>query len=215
MSSSYGAINEDILTGGILANRTRQQLHRAALQIFTSDAPAKLTVSALANAAEMSRGTIYRHFSTTENLFNQIGEELSESMNNEIGELIKGISDPATRHATGIRLYVRQAHLDPLWGRFFVRYGLSATPIREVWQGPPKYDLLKGIATGRYSLAKEESDSAIGLMIGATLSAISLVLDGRKTWREAGSESAVLVLKAYGLSPVEATSISTSELPNF
>jgi hypothetical protein len=39
------------------------------------------------------------------------------------------------------------------------------------------------------------------------------VLDGYRGWREAGSETAELVLRALGLAPEEARELANAELP--
>jgi hypothetical protein len=40
-----------------------------------------------------------------------------------------------------------------------------------------------------------------------------MVLEGHQTWREAGSSTAELVLRAMGIEPTEAREISMTELP--
>ena len=53
----------------------------------------------------------------------------------------------------------------------------------------------------------------VGLLAGATLAAMLPVLDGRSTWRDMGSDTAELLLRALGLEPAEARSIARCELP--
>ena len=52
------------------------------------------------------------------------------------------------------------------------------------------------------------------LIIGATISAMWMVLEGHQTWREAGSATAELLLRALGIEPAEAHDISRIPLPN-
>ena len=52
------------------------------------------------------------------------------------------------------------------------------------------------------------------LIIGTTISAMWMVLDGRQTWREAGSATAELLLRALGIDPAEARDISRIPLPD-
>jgi hypothetical protein len=40
-----------------------------------------------------------------------------------------------------------------------------------------------------------------------------MVLEGHQTWREAGTSTAELVLRAMGIEPAEAREISMAELP--
>ncbi len=51
------------------------------------------------------------------------------------------------------------------------------------------------------------------LLAGSVLSSIILVREGHKTWREAGSDAAELVLYALGVPRHEARAISQIELP--
>jgi hypothetical protein len=70
-----------------------------------------------------------------------------------------------------------------------------------------------GIAAGRYHVEESMTPSIASLVIGATVSAMWMVLDGHQTWREAGSSTAELLLRALGIHPAEAHEISIAELP--
>jgi len=48
---------------------------------------------------------------------------------------------------------------------------------------------------------------------GSVLTAITLVQEGHRTWRDAGSDIAELALRALGLSKDEAKQLATVELP--
>lgn len=65
-------------------------------------------------------------------------------------------------------------------------------------------DLKRGVLLGRYSITEEQLASAVGLVAGSTLGAIFLVLEGIKTWREAGSQAAEMTLTALGVPRHEA-----------
>jgi hypothetical protein len=54
--------------------------------------------------------------------------------------------------------------------------------------------------------------SAASLLVGATVSAMSMVLEGHQTWREAGSCAAELVLRGLGVDAAEAHQIATADL---
>jgi len=122
-------------------------------------------------------------------------------------------NDPAVRTATGMRLYVRRAHDEPHWGRFIVHFGLTNQSLRKIWVGPPMKDLAKGLQNGRFQFRPEQAPAALGIVAGATLSAVMLVLEGVRTWRDAGSDAAELVLRGFGVKAKEAHTIATRELP--
>jgi len=52
----------------------------------------------------------------------------------------------------------------------------------------------------------------VGLLVGGTLAAMLPVLDGRSTWRDAGSDAAELLLIALGIPRDEARALATAEL---
>ena len=51
------------------------------------------------------------------------------------------------------------------------------------------------------------------MIAGTGLSAVFLVLQGHKTWRDAGSDAAQFVLRALEIEPEEARRIANLELP--
>jgi hypothetical protein len=53
----------------------------------------------------------------------------------------------------------------------------------------------------------------VAVLAGGTLAAMLPVLDGRSTWRDAGSDTAELLLVALGLERDEAKALARSELP--
>lgn len=191
----------------------QKRLHAAALQLFAEKGVNEITVSDLAQVAGVARGTIYNNLVSVESLFADVAKELSSEMIQRVVNSADPQLEPAQRMANGIRLYVRRAHEEPQWGRFLIRYALNTEALRDLWSGPPIQDMLTGLAQSRFSFDPSMITSVMGLLAGATLSAILLVLDGRKTWREAGSETAELVLRALGIAPAEAYSLAREELP--
>ena len=74
-------------------------------------------------------------------------------------------------------------------------------------------DIIAGVAAGRYAISPSSVDSVASLVLGATISAMWMVLEGHQTWREAGSSTAELLLRALGIEPAEAHEICMAELP--
>ncbi|MCY1372959.1 hypothetical protein D9M69_602010 [compost metagenome] len=73
--------------------------------------------------------------------------------------------------------------------------------------------MAEGIRIGRYDIRPEQLPSAMSTISGSVLGAIFLVVEGHRTWREAGSDTAELVLRALGVPAAEARRCATSELP--
>jgi hypothetical protein len=125
---------------------------------------------------------------------------------------IVGVTDPAERLAIGVRQYIRRSHDEPLWGRFMSRFGLSPALTQELLASDPVADLQAGIESGRYRIRREQLAAMVGLLVGGTLAAMLAVLDGRSTWRDAGSDTAELLLVTLGISSDEARALATAEL---
>ena len=193
---------------------TDQRISDAAVRLFVEKGTTQLTISELAQAANVARGTLYRNIGSVDDLFDRIVGELSAEMHHRVSASFAGIDDPAARLATGVRLWVRYAHENPTIGRFAVRFGLSVESLRAVMTGPPMRDISAGVAAGRYHIGPVSVDSVASLVLGATVSAMWMVLEGHQTWREAGSAAAELLLRAMGIEAAEANEISMTDLPH-
>jgi AcrR family transcriptional regulator len=185
----------------------------AAMRLFTEKGATDVTISELANEAGVARGTLYRNFESTEELFNKVVADFSDEMHERVTRTFAGIYDAAMRLAIGVRLWVRYAHENPLMGRFAVRFALTEQSLRAMFTGPPMRDVSAGIAAGRYDIDESMTPGVASLVIGATVSAMWMVLEGHQTWRDAGSSTAELLLRALGIDRDEAHRISTAELP--
>ena len=193
---------------------TERRIRTAAVSLFTEKGATDVTMSELATRAGVARGTLYRNFDSTEILFDQVVAEFSDEMHERVTRTFIGIDDAAMRLAIGVRLWVRYAHDNPMMGRFAVRFALTEQSLRAVMTGPPMRDVSAGIAAGRYPVDASMTPSIASLVIGATVSAMWMVLEGHQAWREAGSSIAELILRSLGIDPVEAQAISTAELPS-
>jgi AcrR family transcriptional regulator len=193
---------------------TDQRINAAAVRLFTSKGTTQLTVSELAQEANVARGTLYRNVGSVEELFDRVVAEFSTGLHRRVAATFANIDDPAVRLATGVRLWVRYAHENPTMGRFAVRFALTEESLRAVMAGPPMQDISTGIAAGRYNIGTASIDSVASLVSGATVSAMWMVLEGHQTWRDAGTSTAELLLRAMGIDPAEAHEICTADLPD-
>lgn len=194
-------------------NAAQKRIHEAALKLFAQKGTTEISVSELAQAANVARGTIYNNLEQPEHLFQQVAAQLAEDMDERIAASYVGISDPAERAAIGIRLYVRRAHEEPHWGRFMIQFCYTNESLRKLFTGPPMKDLQAGLQSGRFKLRPEQGLACLGIIAGAALTGILGVLEGMRTWRDAGSDGAEFALRALGLSAEEAHKISIMELP--
>lgn len=192
---------------------SRSRIHQAALQLFAERGTADVSISDLADAAGVARGTIYNNLDKPEELFGQVATDLASEMYARSVASMSGVTDPAIRLAMGLRMFARRAHEEPHWGRFIVRFSLSDSILGRMLGEPPSIDASRGIETGRYKLDPVYLASVVGMIGGAGLSAMRLVLDGTLTWRDAGSQTAEMLLRAFGVPAREAREIATLPLP--
>jgi AcrR family transcriptional regulator len=193
--------------------QARRRIHAAAMKLFAERGVTKVSISELALAAGMARGTIYSHVPEIDRLFEDVAAQLAHEMTSRVAAGFAGIDDPAQRLSIGVRQYVRRAHEEPLWGRFMSRFGLSTVVMQSVMGSEAVSDLRAGVESGRYRIAPGQLEAAVALLSGSTLAAMLPVLDGHVTWRDAGSDLAELMLAALGLERDEASALARCALP--
>ncbi|OBJ44983.1 hypothetical protein A5630_15105 [Mycolicibacterium mucogenicum] len=194
---------------------TDDRIVTAAVRLFVEKGTTQVTISELAQEANVARGTLYRNVGSMDDLFDRVVSEVTADLHRRVSAsfLAAATDDAATRLATGIRMWVRYGHENPMLGRFAVKFGLSEETLRTWMAGPPSSDVDAGVAAGRYQLGEIGVDSVASMVMGATVSAMWMVLEGHQTWREAGSATAELVLRALGIDTEEAHRIATEPLP--
>lgn len=195
------------------SNPVQRRIQEAALRLYAESGGTRLTVRDLAQAAGVARGTIYNNVASVDTLFEDLAARLAADMHERVSRSFGAVDDPAARLATGVRQFIRRAHEEPAWGRFMCRFGSSAGQLREIWYAQPMRDLQQGIESGRYAIQPGQLVTVTALLAGSVLAATLLVLDGYRGWREAGSETAELVLRALGIPPDEARSLAALPLP--
>jgi AcrR family transcriptional regulator len=189
------------------------RIHEAALRLFAEKGTSTITVSELAAEAGIARGTVYNNVQSPDELFEEVAAELADEMHARLKSILLKLEDPAERLATGIRCFLRRAHEEPHWGRFLIRFSFSNRSLQSMWNGPPMADLVLGLSKRRYHFSPEQLPSVVGMITGSTIAAMFTMLNGYKTWQDAGAETAQLVLRSLGIPPTEAGRIATSKLP--
>lgn len=189
------------------------RIYEAAMRIFARRGTTQANVSELAQAAGIARGTIYNNVANPESIFEEVATALGNEMHARNLASFEALDDPAHRLACGMRFFVRRAHEEPHWGRFIVRFAFTTASLRAMLSGPPARDLQDGLQKGRYRFRAEQLPSVVAVVAATTLAAMSLVLNGDKTWREAGSDAAEFMLRSIGIAPQKARALATTDLP--
>ncbi|TCK04303.1 TetR/AcrR family transcriptional regulator [Marinobacterium mangrovicola] len=188
------------------------RIHHAAMKIFAEMGGTSLTVSDVAREAGLSRGTVYNNLQYPESMFDSVCEMIGKELDESFGQVTADMKDPAEKISAAIRLSLRRTHEEPDWGRFLARYAIIDPKIGAFWGRMPAAELRRGVESGRFSFEMKQLASVAATVGGSTLGAMSLVLDGHRTWRQAGSETAEIVLRGIGIDPAEAKQIAEKEL---
>ena len=194
-------------------NPTQRRIHQAAFRLFAERGTSHVNILDLAQAAGVARGTVYSNIESMENLFEAVASNLAKEMHDRVNKSFDSVSDPAQRLANGIRLFIRRAHDDSQWGAFIHKFAMSNSALREMFSSQATTDLLQGLSSGRYSFQQAQLLSVLTMISSSVLGSIFLVLEGHRTWRDSGSDTAELVLRALGVPPDEARALATFELP--
>ena len=186
---------------------SRQRIIQAAIDLFARHGSARLTVSQLAEAAGVTRATIYNNGLHPQTLFQDVCLSLKREMDQRMEASLQGVDDPPRRLIQAVHFYLRRAHEEPQWARFFCTFAYNPAMMAELESEyeNPLADFHTAIARQRYQLSEVQIMAALGMVGGTMLSGMFLVLEGRQTWREASSHLSLLLLRALGLNEAEIT----------
>ncbi len=195
-----------------LSKPTEKRLREAALKVF-AERGAEVSLSDLAQAAGVARGTIYNNSGSTADVFAQVANELVIEMHYRVVKSCGKDDDPVHHLANGIRFFARRAHEEPHWGRFINRFALTNPAMFGLWHGPFMDDVLRAMKAKQYQFENNRLPTVVAMIAGSVLGAMFLVTEGHKTWRDAGTETAELVLRALGIEAEEAAKVAALPLP--
>ena len=193
-----------------------RRIHEAALRIFARSGRTDLTISELANEAGVARGTVYNYVRQDEDLFDSVTARMTAEMYRRVNKSIAttdAASNPLVRLSMGIRLYIRRAHEDPLWGKFIYSFGFRAKVLQHLWSSNPTEDLLAGVRSGQIHADSERLLSTVSFIAGVVSGAIYLVATGHDTWRNAGTHAVEFVLQALGVPGTTILSLVSQDIP--
>lgn len=195
------------------AGPARTRIYQAALRLFAENGGGEINVSELAQTAGIARGTIYNNIEAPEKLFGEVAAALSHEMIARTEATMQGLEDPALRIATGLRLFVRRAHEEQDWGRFLVQFSLGQAALQAMMREPPARDIARAIDAERFKSDHAQVPALVTMLTGATIAAMNAVIRGDQTWRDAGSATAELFLRAGGMTRTEARRLAHVDLP--
>lgn len=198
---------------GPALNPRKARIYKAAVELFSERGDPQANVSELAAIAGVSRSTIYNNIGELDTLFAAVAGHVTSEMSERLMLAVNRTTGPEERLALSIRLYIRRSHEEPHWGRFMMRYALSTPTFEALLIGLPLNDVVLGMERGRYTLQPEQLPAVMAMVGGTVLTSMRMVQEGYRTWREAGSDAAELVLRSLGIPPDVAQQIAATDLP--
>jgi AcrR family transcriptional regulator len=150
--------------------RMRTRLIEAAMEVFSLKGVDATVIEDLIAQAQVSRGTFYNYFSTTEEVMTAVLEVVGNELLSLVDVAIADRSDPAERLACGVRMVLQTARRFPNAGLLISRVGMTRSMDHLPALGYLLRDLLEASETGRFHLA----DTMLGLdlVVGTTSAAL-------------------------------------------
>ena len=189
--------------------RMRLRLLSTAVRIGAEKGPAALTIDDIVVGAEVARGSFYKYFPSIDALLRDVATQIANELIRMADPVVLSFEDPAERVASGIRLVSRAAVDHPAVAAFLVRLGWPDVRSPDILLDFVRRDLSAGIRKRRF--ARMPITLALNIVAGAVLGATHCMLhdDCEADFAE---QTAAAAMRALGLPPDEAKSVSTRRL---
>lgn len=190
--------------------RTKGRLLDAARRLVAQRGLGGVTMAEVSSDAGVAAGTVYNYFPTVKALTDELIEREIDRVGQRLDQIEAHVQDPAEVYAASLRLLVRHALGDPLWGQMYVKLGVAHPAVVAVLGPRARRDLERAAAAGRLQLI--DLDMAVVSTFGSLSSAIELVTSSRGH-EELADHFAEGMLRMVGLPADEAREIVARPLP--
>jgi len=187
----------------------RSRLLGTALQLVAERGPGAVSIDDVIAAAEVSRGTFYKYFSSPEALVREVAFNLATDLVRLADPVVRRRDDPAERVACGIRLVSRLALHHPAAAGFLVQLGWPDTEGENVMLDYVRRDVADGIRRGRFR--EMPVSLALNMVSGAVMGAIHCMLKPACA-PDFAEMSAAAALRALGMPAKSAESLAYKPL---
>ena len=178
--------------------RTRRRLLRAGVTQLAEQGPAGISAVGIASAAGVATGTFYNHFSTVDDFFAALAQDVGRGI--EIGQAILADieNDPAARVAIGTLQLLRMADSDPASASAFVTLVATLPDFRTRVRTLINDAIVDGVNAGGFDI--QAGTAPTDAILGAVLQSMRSIMLGEATYGEAAS-IANLLLRLLGVPP--------------
>lgn len=195
---------------GRLRARNRQGLIDAAAQLMAEGGPENVTVSAIAERADLGAGTFYNYFRSRDEAVEAVIASVVETMGQRLDAMTVDLTDAAEIYSFSLRHLMGTAVSDPLWGWLMVRLGIAHEQLISTLGPRARRDLMVGVDSGRFQIP--DVDVATAMTFGSLLSAIHAHLDGGGS-SDPSQVFAEFSLRMVGIPAAQAAEIARRRLP--
>jgi AcrR family transcriptional regulator len=189
--------------------RMRSRLLTSAMKLVAEKGPAATSIDDVIAAAEVSRGTFYKYYPSTDVLVRELAVAIANNLIQMAEPVVQGLDDPAERVSLGMRLVTRLAIDNPMAANFLVRLGWPDARGPNLLLNFVQRDLSEGIRQGRFT--PMPIALALNIVTGTCLGAtLSMLEPGCES--DFAEQSAAAALRALGLDAASAQRIAFSPL---
>ena len=190
--------------------RNRARLVAAAREVMARKGLAGATIQEITETADLALGTFYNHFDSKEAVMEAVVSAQAADFGDAMEEVIADMDDRALAIATCVRLVIRHAASDPVWGWFVLRNERALLSLAENLAYRAARDIRRGIEEGRFMV--HDADAALLALCGMVPAGIRSQLEGKPV-RVSDADLATSLLQLLGLERDEAAEIAHRPLP--
>jgi AcrR family transcriptional regulator len=176
--------------------RMRTRLLSAAMDVCAvanSQGPA--VIDDVIRAANVSRGTFYKHFESLEQALAELGAQLADETVEGLRVMYEEVDDPLQRTASGPQLMMIHAIVDPIWGRFVAHTDHLTS--ESAFISAIRENTIVGRERGIFIYTSLEA--AIDLQFGATREGVRHMITTRNDRKSYIHDLCVMTLMALGV----------------
>ena len=190
------------------AERTRGALIAAGRRLFSERPVDAVTVDDIVQAAEVGKGSFYNHFADREGLARAISAQIRAAVEEIIGRVNAGETDPARRIARAVCAYLRFPLDEPEPARVLVRVHSGHTSFEAPLNRGVVEDIAAGLAAGR--LAVPTVEAGVLYVLGVTQLALARLVQASSSSAAVSlsQQMVSLLLRGLGLPAEEADLIA-------
>lgn len=207
-------ILQPILPGTRLPKRerTRRQLIAAAIKVFSIRGVAAASLPQIAEAADVTIGTVYNHFRSKSEIVSAVAVEIARTIRARSAPARAQLKSATEQLAAGCRRYLGLAESSPAWALLILDVASVDPAFRKTITGFAGTELRKGVRSGEFSVESEAA--ALDLVIGGAMEGMRNIALG--TARKGHAvQVTTAILRSLGVPPARAREAASKPLPLF